>query len=55
VRLGLSLLGSREAPLGVAANRPVAVPFLAVPFLAVPLLAVLLVGGALWLASGRHP
>jgi hypothetical protein len=33
----------------------VAVPFLAVPFLAVPLLAVLLVGGALWLASGRHP
>jgi hypothetical protein len=50
VRLGLSLLGSREAPLGVAANRPMAVPFLAVPFL-----AVLLVGGALWLASGRHP
>jgi hypothetical protein len=31
------------------------VPFLAVPFLAVPLLAVLLVGGALWLASGRQP
>ena len=65
VRLGLSLLGSREAPLGVAANRPVAVPLLAVPLLAVPLLAVpllavpllavLLVGGALWLASGRHP
>ena len=57
VRLGLSLLGSREAPLGVAANRPVAaaVPFLTVTLVAVMRLAVLLVGGTLWLASRHRP